>query len=346
MEDATMAFDIDIDHLYSAGERQFILYEYFQKHTRKGHAASRKEIEAYLNTFDIKISPQTFYNDLDVLRGTMKLDIRFDPHVHNKGAGGYWLANPRFEPRELRMMVDGIQSLKFITQHKAQEITRKIKDLADVHTVATLNRQTFVPDRVRNMEDSVVASLSLEVGEDGEVYLYAGNVINKRARSGPIRLVKIDALTGEILWENQNEIKGKYASAPAKKGLYAGLVGSPVVGQGEISDLVIFNVNSVVDGKQSYAVVYALDKLTGEEVWSQPLDVTSVSSPIALYQPDGKSYIVLGDDNGTLRLMDGYSGLTLSTLNLGSEIQCSPAAYGNSIVVGTVGGMPYFVDLL
>ena len=30
-----MAFDIDIDHLYSAGERQFILYEYFQKHTGK-----------------------------------------------------------------------------------------------------------------------------------------------------------------------------------------------------------------------------------------------------------------------------------------------------------------------
>lgn len=151
-----MSFDIDIDHLYSAGERQFILYEYFQKHTGKGHAVSRKEIEAYLNTFDIKTSPQTFYNDLDILRGTMKLDIRFDPHVHNKGAGGYWLANPRFEPRELRMMVDGVQSLKFITQSKAQEITRKIKDLADVHTVATLNRQTFVPDRVRNMEDSVV----------------------------------------------------------------------------------------------------------------------------------------------------------------------------------------------
>jgi len=197
-----------------------------------------------------------------------------------------------------------------------------------------------------DMQDSVVSSLALETGEDGEVYLYAGNVINKRERSGPIRLVKIDALTGEILWENQNEIKGKYASATAKQGLYAGLVASPVVGQGEINDLVIFNVNNVVDGKTAYAVVYALDKETGEEVWSQPLDVSSVSSPIAMYEPDGKSYIVMGDDNGTLRLMDGYSGLTLSTLNLGSEIQGSPAAYGNTIVVGTAGGMLYFVDLL
>ena len=108
----------------------------------------------------------------------------------------------------------------------------------------------------------------------------------------------------------------------------------------------IFNINNVVDEKgNAYAVVYALDKTTGEEVWSQPLDVTSVSSPIALYEADGTSYIVLGDDNGTLRLMDGFSGSTISTVNLGSAIQASPAAYGNTIVVGTTGGMLYFVDV-
>ena len=196
-----------------------------------------------------------------------------------------------------------------------------------------------------DMADSVVASVALECGENGEVYLYAGNVVNKRARSGDIKLVKIDALTGEILWDSGSAIKGKYASAPAKNGIYAGLMGSPLVGEGDISDLVIFNVNQVVDENTAYAIVYALDKETGEEVWSQPLDIASVSSPVAVYQPDGKSYIVLGDDNGTLRLMDGFTGLTLNTVNLGSAIQASPAVYGNKIVVGTTGGMVYFVNI-
>ena len=195
-----------------------------------------------------------------------------------------------------------------------------------------------------DMLDSVISSVALEVEEDG-VYLYAGNIVNKRERSSPIRLLKLNALTGEIVWECQNEIKGKYASAPAKEGIYAGLMASPLVGEGEISDLVIFNVNNVIDGKNNYAVVYALDKITGEEVWSQPLDVSSVSSPIAMYTPEGKSYIVLGDENGTLRLMDGYSGTTISTVNLGGTIKASPAAYGNRIVVGTTAGMLYFVDL-
>ena len=31
--------------------------------------------------------------------------------------------------------------------------------------------------------------------------------------------------------------------------IYAGLMAAPLVGDGDISDLVIFNVNNVVDGK-------------------------------------------------------------------------------------------------
>ena len=53
----------------------------------------------------------------------------------------------------------------------------------------------------------------------------------------------------------------------------------------------------------------------------------------------------MGDDGGTLRLMDGFSGSTISALSLGSAIQASPAAYGNQIVAGTTGGMLYFVEL-
>ena len=212
-------------------------------------------------------------------------------------------------------------------------------------TIQCVDMNTMQPVWVANMDDSVVASVAIECGEDGEVYLYAGNVVNRRAKSSPIRLVKLNALTGEVVWECASPIKGKYASKPAANGVYAGLMGSPLVGEGDISDLVIFNVNNVVEGEQNYAVVYALDKETGEEVWTQPLDVSSLSSPVAVYQPDGKSYIVLGDENGTLRLMDGFTGSTISTVSLNGSIASTPAVYGNRIVVGTTGGMVYFVDI-
>ncbi len=205
---------------------------------------------------------------------------------------------------------------------------------------------TMQPVWVVALGDSIMATPALECDDNGNVSLYVGTTINKTGRSGQVRLMKINALTGETLWECQSEIKGKYASRPAKEGLYAGLMASPLVGDGEINDLVVFNVNRVVqESGDTCAVVYALDKETGEEVWSQPLDVESVSSPIGLYQKDGKSYIVMGDEGGTLRLMDGFSGTTISTLSLGSAIKASPAAYGNQIVVGTTGGMLYFVEV-
>ena len=215
-------------------------------------------------------------------------------------------------------------------------------------TLQCVDMNTMQPVWALDMEDSVVANVSLECGDNGEVYLYAGNVINKRERSGQIKLVKIDAMTGTIIWECQSTIRGKYASKDAANGIYAGLMASPLVGKGDISDLVIFNVNHVdEDGKNKtfYSIVYALDKETGEEVWKQPLYVDSMSSPIALYQPDGKSYVVMGDNSGILRLMDGFTGTTIDTINLEGAITGSPAAYNNRIVVGTKTGMIWFVDV-
>ena len=89
----------------------------------------------------------------------------------------------------------------------------------------------------------------------------------------------------------------------------------------------------------------AIDKNTGEQVWEEILDAESMSSPIAMYDDNGKSYIILGDENGTLRLLDGFTGSTMSTVSLGGAIKASPAAYGNRIVVGTNLGMLYFVDV-
>ncbi len=196
--------------------------------------------------------------------------------------------------------------------------------------------------------DSVCTNVSLECEEGGGVALYAGNVINISAQSGQVRLVKLNALTGELLWECTSDIYGKYDLALAEEGIYAGLMASPLVGEGDIDDLVIFNVNHVDEDGQDqefYAIVFALDKQTGEEVWRQPLYVDSISSPVALYRQDGKSYLVMGDETGTLRLMDGYTGSTIDTVNLGSAIQSSPAAYENQIVVGTANGSVCFVDV-
>ena len=68
----------------------------------------------------------------------------------------YRLLNPPFEPYELRLLVDSVQSSKFITREKAREITTKLKRFAGKDTVESLSRENHVANRVRSMNDSVV----------------------------------------------------------------------------------------------------------------------------------------------------------------------------------------------
>lgn len=141
----------EVQYRYTPGELQFLLYRYLLENTGKGHVVTRKQILEYLATFGITIERKTLYTDFEVIRATMKLEVEYD-----QSKKGYYVANPAFEPYELRLMVDSVQSSRFITQVKAKEITDKIKGLTDRYTRQTLNRQAYVPDRIRSMNDSVV----------------------------------------------------------------------------------------------------------------------------------------------------------------------------------------------
>ena len=137
----------------SSGQGVKLLYirDYLYTYTDKHHTKNAKDIVEYLASKGISASVKTIYNDI------LRLRIDFGvPVEYNDKKWGYYITKPQFEPYELRLMVDSIQSSKFITEDKARTLTRKIKGLADVYTKDSLNRQSYVANRVRSMNDSVV----------------------------------------------------------------------------------------------------------------------------------------------------------------------------------------------
>lgn len=149
---------------YTQGERWFILYDYLRRNSRKGHPVSRKQIFDYLSAnYDITISPHTFYADMEILSNdAFGLHIELDRSAFH-GKGGYYITNPLFEPHELRMLVDSVQSSQFIPQKTADAISRKIRQMAGEADRDTLNRPAAVSRRVRSMNESVVK-------ESGRIY--------------------------------------------------------------------------------------------------------------------------------------------------------------------------------
>lgn len=163
----------------------------------------------------------------------------------------------------------------------------------------------------------------------GTGYLYVGNTLDNNADGngrGKVGFFKIDACTGEILWKKEYSIE-------TTANVTGGFQGSAVLGHGELEGLVITTYSSV--GGSGYAGwVVAYDKETGNEVWTFKVSGYTWCSPLAIYDADGKAYIVVCNCNGDVYLLDGR-GNKLDSINVESNIEASPVAFDNYIVIGT-----------
>lgn len=136
---------------YYIAVRLLLLKQYLETNAGQTRIVKHQELEDLLREHDMPVEKKTLYQDFAALGDICGLQLEYD--VHKKG---YRLLSPPFEPYELRLLVDSVQSSKFITREKAQELTAKIKKFAGKDTVESLNRENHVANRIRNMNDSVM----------------------------------------------------------------------------------------------------------------------------------------------------------------------------------------------
>jgi outer membrane protein assembly factor BamB len=176
----------------------------------------------------------------------------------------------------------------------------------------------------RSVGDDADATIVVEPRQ-GQVgaYLYVGNEIDQRGSAGITNLRKIDALTGELLWQHDEP-------AVYDEKTNGGLVATPLLGAGQAEGLVIFNVAKT---SASGGVLLALDTTTGTVKWRRDLLNYSWSSPIGIMSTDGQQYGVFCDSAGMMHLFDPLTGADFDAISIGANTEASPAAYGDMIVV-------------
>lgn len=131
--------------------RLVLLRDYLLANATKDHPIRRGEIEKFLKREGYPVEKKTVYRDLATLQSAFFIQLEYDEHKK-----GYYVLNPPFEFHELRYMIDSVQASKFITEKTANTITRKIKNMTGENMRKKLNRPSYVADRVRNMNESVV----------------------------------------------------------------------------------------------------------------------------------------------------------------------------------------------
>ena len=97
---------------------------------------------------------KTIYADVERLK-TFGLSIG-----QTKGAGfGYFVKDRVFDLAELKLMVDAVQSSKFITKRKSVELIRKLETLTSEYNAQFLKREVYIRNRIKSSNDSIYANV-------------------------------------------------------------------------------------------------------------------------------------------------------------------------------------------
>lgn len=121
------------------------------KQSDEAHPVTVAQLVENLNRRGISAERKSIYDDLETLRS-------FGLDIVRSGAGrnsGYYVASRAFELPELKLLVDSVQSSKFITHKKTLSLIRKIEGLTSVHEAQQLQRQLYVKNRIKTMNESI-----------------------------------------------------------------------------------------------------------------------------------------------------------------------------------------------
>lgn len=133
---------------------KFKLYRLAQimlEKTDEEHYITMQEIMAELNRYEITADRKTIYADLKDLE-QLGIEVEGEP-IGNRYH--YHVISRSFELPELKLLVDAIQSSKFITERKSNSLIKKLETLVSKYDAAKLQRQVFVSGRIKTMNESI-----------------------------------------------------------------------------------------------------------------------------------------------------------------------------------------------
>ncbi len=188
----------------SPNQKLKLLYlkDYLERCTDENHLVSTADIIKHLESQGISAERKSIYDDIETLR-VYGMDIE-----QVKGAGGgYYLASREFELPELKLLVDSVQSSRFITGKKTMALIKKVEGLTSMYEAGNLHRQVYVSGRIKNMNESIyynVDEIHSGIASDRQIafkyFEYSVTKERRFRRGGEEYQVSPFALT----WNNEN----------------------------------------------------------------------------------------------------------------------------------------------
>ena len=129
----------------------FYILDYLEQNSHADHPVRATQlIEMLERRYNISCERKTIYSDIAALQ-QLGVDIVSIPGK----CGGYYIASRNFELPELKLLIDAVQSSRFLTEKKSRELIEKLCKQCSVHDAKLVRRDVLVSGRVKSMNESI-----------------------------------------------------------------------------------------------------------------------------------------------------------------------------------------------
>ena len=129
----------------------FYILDYLQKNSHQEHPVRAVELQTMLEQqHNIVCDRKTVYSDIQALQD-YGVDIVSLPGKN----GGYYIASRNFELPELKLLIDAVQSSRFLTEKKSRELIEKLCSQCSVYDARLMRRDVLVSGRVKSMNETI-----------------------------------------------------------------------------------------------------------------------------------------------------------------------------------------------
>ena len=184
--------------------------------TDEDHSLTMPQIMQELEKYGVTAERKSIYADFNDMTDKLGIDIVKEQIGRETY---YHVASREFELAEVKLLIDAIQSSKFITEKKSDALIKKVKGLVSEYQANQLQRQVYVQGRIKTMNETIyygVDDIHKAISENRKIRFkyYQWNIEKKLVprHNGDWIVVSPWALT----WDDENYYLVAYDTSAKK----------------------------------------------------------------------------------------------------------------------------------
>lgn len=134
----------------SGKTRLLYLLKFLHEQTDDEHTVTTSDIEEYFAGLNTVVDRKTIKQDIELLQ-----EFGFDIIAEREAQNCYAIGRRMFELPELKLLIDAVESSKFITAKKSIELIEKLTYLTSTHRAEDLKRHLYIADRVKPVNEKI-----------------------------------------------------------------------------------------------------------------------------------------------------------------------------------------------